>query len=89
MSVNVFDMLFGCWHKNYSFPMTAKKANKNHSHAASVTGTYVVCLDCGKEFPCFPLSPSALNRFRSLPSQSPALLRPPDPHSAGIRADVK
>jgi len=51
MSVNVFDMLFGCWHKNYSFPMTAKNANKNHSHAASVTGTYVVCLDCGKEFP--------------------------------------
>jgi hypothetical protein len=51
MSVNVFDMLFGCWHKNYSFPMTTKKANKNHSHAASVTGTYVVCLDCGKEFP--------------------------------------
>lgn len=51
MFVNVFDMLFGCWHKNYSFPITTKKANNNRPHAASVTGTYVVCLDCGKEFP--------------------------------------
>jgi predicted transcriptional regulator len=24
---------------------------KRRSAAASVTGTYVVCLDCGKEFP--------------------------------------
>lgn len=50
MIANLFDMLFGCWHKNYSFPITAKGA-KRHSPAASVTGTYVVCLDCGKEFP--------------------------------------
>jgi len=51
MFVDVIDMLFGCWHKNYSFPITAKKPNTCASHAASVTGTYVVCLDCGKEFP--------------------------------------
>jgi hypothetical protein len=51
MFANVFDMLFGCWHKNYSFPITAKKANNQYSHAADLTGTYVVCLDCGKEFP--------------------------------------
>lgn len=50
MIFNFFDMLFGCWHKNYSFPITAK-GNKRRSAAASVTGTYVVCLDCGKEFP--------------------------------------
>lgn len=49
MIANVFDMLFGCWHKNYSFPMTAK-GSKRHSPAARATGTYVVCLDCGKEF---------------------------------------
>ncbi len=50
--MDVFDMLFGCWHKNYSFPITtAKDANSEHSHAADLTGTYVVCLDCGKEFP--------------------------------------
>jgi hypothetical protein len=51
MFADVFDMLFGCWHRNYSFPITRKKGNNIHSHAESVTGTYVVCLDCGKEFP--------------------------------------
>jgi hypothetical protein len=48
---DVFDMLFGCWHKNYSFPITEKKGSTSHCEAARVTGTYVVCLDCGKEFP--------------------------------------
>lgn len=50
MIVSLLDMLFGCWHKRYSFPITAK-GEKRRSPAASVTGTYVVCLDCGKEFP--------------------------------------
>lgn len=51
MFVNVLDMIFGCWHRNFSFPITARKASDTHSHAASGKGTYVVCLDCGKEFP--------------------------------------
>lgn len=46
----IFDFLFGCWHKKYSFPITAK-GSKRRSAAASITGTYVVCLDCGREFP--------------------------------------
>ena len=46
----LLDMLFGCWHKNFSFPITSKRGQRR-SPAASVTGTYVVCLDCGKEFP--------------------------------------
>lgn len=46
----ILDYLFGCSHKNYSFPITAKPG-KSRSEAASVTGTYVVCLECGKEFP--------------------------------------
>ena len=41
--------LFGCWHGRYSFPITVKKGRR--SPAAFPTGTYVVCLDCGKEFP--------------------------------------
>ncbi len=45
-----FDMFFGCSHKRYSFPITARPGQRR-SVAASVTGTYVVCLDCGKEFP--------------------------------------
>ncbi len=46
---SLFDVLFGCHHKNYSFPIT-KKPGQRLSQAASVTGTYVTCLDCGKEF---------------------------------------
>jgi hypothetical protein len=45
----LLDMLFGCWHKNISFPIT-KRPGQRRSPAASLTGTYVVCLDCGKEF---------------------------------------
>jgi hypothetical protein len=40
--------LFGCWHGHYSFPITVRPGRR-HSEAASLTGTYVVCLDCGKE----------------------------------------
>lgn len=50
MMFNLFDMLFGCWHKNYSFPITAR-GDRRRTAAAKITGTYVVCLDCGKEFP--------------------------------------
>jgi hypothetical protein len=46
----VFDVFFGCWHTNYSFPITAK-ASRRRTEAAALTGTYVVCLDCGKELP--------------------------------------
>jgi len=46
----LLDFLFGCYHKNFSFPIT-KRRGPRLSPAASVTGTYVVCLDCGKEFP--------------------------------------
>jgi hypothetical protein len=47
---SLFDMLFGCWHSNYSFPLTRRRGQRK-SPATIVTGTYVVCLDCGKEFP--------------------------------------
>ncbi|HXY03007.1 MAG TPA: hypothetical protein VEI49_05475 [Terriglobales bacterium] len=46
----LLDSVFGCWHRHYSFPMTARRGVRR-SGAASLTGTYVVCLDCGKEFP--------------------------------------
>jgi hypothetical protein len=47
---NLLDFLFGCTHKHFSFPMT-RRPGQRHSSAASITGTYVACLDCGKEFP--------------------------------------
>lgn len=49
MFAQIFDALFGCRHHRYSFPITIKKGP--HSRAAFLTGTYVVCLDCGKEMP--------------------------------------
>jgi hypothetical protein len=42
--------VFGCWHSRYSFPITVRRGSRRNE-AASLTGTYVVCLDCGKEFP--------------------------------------
>ena len=43
------DALFGCWHSHYSFPITVRPGSRRNK-AAALTGTYVVCLDCGKEF---------------------------------------
>jgi hypothetical protein len=40
--------LFGCTHKHYTFPRSVKPVQR--SRLAGMTGTYVVCLDCGKEF---------------------------------------
>lgn len=48
MFSQLWDSLLGCGHKRYSFPLTVKKGRRNP--AALLTGTYVVCLDCGKEF---------------------------------------
>ena len=45
----VIDALFGCWHLHYSFPITLKPGSRRNK-AAMLTGTYVVCLECGKEF---------------------------------------
>jgi len=45
----VIEVLFGCWHSRYSFPITVK-AGLRRNKAATLTGTYGVCLDCGKEF---------------------------------------
>lgn len=38
--------LFGCSHKRTSFPLTPGRSTPGHAR----TGTYVACLDCGKEF---------------------------------------
>jgi len=46
----LIDAIFGCWHSHYSFPITVRKGVRRNA-AALLTGTYVVCLDCGKEFP--------------------------------------
>ena len=49
MFSRILDVLFGCTHGRISFPITIKKGVR--SRAAFPTGTYVVCLDCGREMP--------------------------------------
>ncbi len=47
MMVSLLNSLFGCSHRRTTFPITpARRAGFNNSS----NGTYVVCLDCGKEF---------------------------------------
>jgi len=49
MFSRILDVLFGCTHGRISFPITIKKGAR--SRAGFPSGTYVVCLDCGKEMP--------------------------------------
>ncbi len=42
----LLDLLFGCTHKNYTFPITIR----GRRNGPAPPRTYVVCLDCGKEF---------------------------------------
>ena len=51
MIAKIMDAFFGCWHSHYSFPMTVRPGAHSRTKVASITGTYVVCLDCGKELP--------------------------------------
>lgn len=49
MVAKLVDVLFGCRHTHYSFPVTIRSGS-HRPQAAALTGTYVVCLDCGREF---------------------------------------
>ena len=42
--------LFGCTHHHCTFPMTARKPTGTPQASRPSAKTYVVCLDCGKEF---------------------------------------
>ena len=45
----LMDAVFGCRHAHYSFPVTIR-GKARRPQAAALTGTYVACLDCGREF---------------------------------------
>lgn len=44
MLQSLLNSLFGCSHQRTTFPQTPSR------RSGSRTGTYVVCLECGKEF---------------------------------------
>jgi len=50
MFAKLVDVFFGCRHARYSFPVTIRGAKARRPEAAALTGTYVACLACGKEF---------------------------------------
>ena len=50
MVAKLIDVLFGCRHSRYSFPVTIR-GSVRRPQAGALTGTYVACLNCGREFP--------------------------------------
>jgi hypothetical protein len=47
----LLNSLFGCSHQRTTFPLTpARKSGVFQAPGHARNGTYVVCLDCGKEF---------------------------------------
>ena len=50
MMAALIDAVFGCRHSRYSFPVTIR-GKAPRPQAGALTGTYVACLDCGREFP--------------------------------------
>jgi hypothetical protein len=48
MFQSLFDLFLGCSHRRTTFPITLVR--KSAVSGATRGGTYVVCLDCGKEF---------------------------------------
>ncbi len=50
MIAKLIDLIFGCHHSRYSFPVTIR-GSARRPQAGALTGTYVACLDCGREFP--------------------------------------
>jgi hypothetical protein len=51
MMAKLIDVFFGCRHSRYSFPVTVRRRMARRPQAGALTGTYVACLDCGREFP--------------------------------------
>src|SRR5258708_5197375 len=72
MMARVLDVLFGCRHSHYSFPITVRSRSRRTA-AASLTGTYVACLDCGKEFPYDWQDMKVITSVAATPHHLPAL----------------
>ena len=50
MLQSLLNTLFGCSHQRTTFPQTPARKNTYPAPGATRNSTYVVCLDCGKEF---------------------------------------
>ena len=50
MKDSVFNLVFGCNHRRTTFPMTPVRKKSAGGQAETPADTYVVCLECGKQF---------------------------------------
>lgn len=51
MLQSLIDTLFGCSHQRTTFPLTPARRTAGSALSGTLrNGTYVTCLDCGKEF---------------------------------------
>ncbi len=46
-----FHLLFFCAHRKTTFPLTIRRDTPVQTLVPGPRGTYVVCLECGKQFP--------------------------------------
>lgn len=51
MMTSLRNLLSGCLHQNTTRPLTIRQKNAAGENVIRPSGTYVVCLDCGREFP--------------------------------------
>jgi hypothetical protein len=47
---SVMNALFGCTHKRITFPQTPRRGHLAACMGTQRRGTYVACLECGREF---------------------------------------
>lgn len=48
----LWNLFFGCWHEHTTFPFTSRRQNPAGGQRPGATWeTYIVCLDCGQQFP--------------------------------------
>ena len=47
---SIYNLLFRCQHRRTTFPMTPVRKKTAVSQSEAPAETYVVCLDCGKQF---------------------------------------
>ena len=50
MLQSLVNTLFACNHHRTTFPQTPARRSGYQASGATRSGTYVVCLDCGREF---------------------------------------
>jgi hypothetical protein len=69
--MDILNTLFGCTHKQLSFPITLR----NHS-IRGPKATYVVCLDCGAELPYDWNQMKVVRNVRKGSRRAPAAAQP-------------